>query len=127
MSETSTPGHSGKHCSINEDSSSAEDRIEPSRDGTVFWLVLGPKNNQRLFACKYCPACGVRLVPDPEPLPKCPYGHTVVSEREPGSGWWTVKCRYHGAGHTHLQLTTLDNAQDEAESRWRKMMAALAQ
>ena len=55
--ETGTPGHRGKECRIHQ---SIYYR-------GVFWLK--GSSSMEDFPIKFCPACGVRLVPDPEPLP----------------------------------------------------------
>jgi hypothetical protein len=74
----STPGHGGRVC---ENQAFWEAHVSYSITAhsnklQFFFMFTWPSgvSVQTLVPC--CPACGIRLQPDPEPLPKCPDGHT---------------------------------------------------
>lgn len=117
MSEQPTPGHGGKVCPGL--GLAGQMHIRSAGFG---WEVVDGRGEWRL-TISHCPWCPTRLVPDPEPLPKCPEGH------EPAfflamfpNGVSQIFCQNLG-GFKHFFIE--ESTHVLAESRWRKTMAAL--
>lgn len=116
MNETSTPGHGGKVCEKQGWWSDRPNYIW--REGAIW--TCDP--NEFLIRPNHCPACGIKLVPAPEPLPvpedvagEC-NAHLYIGD-DFGDNYATMRCQL-PLGHSGPHREEFREGKAKAQVEW---------